>query len=41
MNKTVKRNLPLIGVLGMLVLFSTACTLDDVLTIAKIIGIFL
>ena len=40
MNK-VKRHAPMIAMLGTVVIASTGCTLDDVLTIAKIVGIFI
>ncbi|MFN8052120.1 MAG: hypothetical protein U0Q22_11820 [Acidimicrobiales bacterium] len=39
MNK-LKRHAPMIAMLSTVVVFSTACTIDDVLTIAKIIGLF-
>ena len=37
----IKRHAPMLAVLGTVVVTSAGCTLDDVLTIAKIIGIFL
>jgi hypothetical protein len=41
MKNKLKRNAPMIAMLGTVVVASTGCTLDDVLTLAKIIGIFL
>ena len=40
MSNKIKRHAPMVAMLSTVVLFSTACTLNDVLTIAKIIGIF-
>ena len=39
--KKLKRHAPMVGMLGTVAVFSSACTLDDVLTIAKILGLFL
>lgn len=39
--KKLKRNAPLLGMLGGVAMFSTACTVEDVLNIIKIIGIFI
>lgn len=41
MSGKIKRNAPVIAMLGSLAIFSSACTVDDVLTLAKIIGLFL
>ena len=36
--KKLKRNAPMIAVIGTVIVTSAGCTLDDVLTIAKIVG---
>lgn len=39
--KKLKRNAPMIAMLGTVVVASTGCTLDEILTIARIVGIFI
>ncbi|MEI2652002.1 MAG: hypothetical protein V9G12_07580 [Microthrixaceae bacterium] len=39
--KKLKRNAPMIAVIGTVIVTSAGCTLDDVLTIAKIVGLFI
>jgi len=41
MKNKFKRNAPMVAMLGTVVVLSTGCTLDDVLTIAKIVGLFI
>ncbi len=40
MKKSMKRNAPLFATIGGVALFSSACTLDEVLTIARIVALF-
>lgn len=39
--KSFKRNAPLIGTIAGIAVFSTGCTLDDVLNIARIVALFI
>ncbi len=41
MNKTVKRNLPMAGMIAGIALFSSACTVGEIIDILKIIGLFI
>ncbi|HPB45904.1 MAG TPA: hypothetical protein PLP95_08640 [Microthrixaceae bacterium] len=41
MSKSLRRNAPLIASIAGLAVFSTGCTIDDVLTIAKIVALFI
>jgi hypothetical protein len=41
MKNKIKRHAPMVAMLGTVIIASTGCTLDDVLTLAKIIGIFI
>ena len=41
MKQKLKRNAPMVAMLATVVVASAGCTLDDVLTIAKIVGIFI
>ncbi len=40
-NTTVKKNLPMAGMIAFIALFSSACTVGEILDIIKIIGLFL
>lgn len=39
--KKLKRNAPLIATISGVAVFSSACTIEDVLTIAKIVALFI
>lgn len=41
MKQKIKRNAPMVAMLGTIIVTSAGCTLEDVLNIAKIVGLFI